>query len=83
MRSYKVISCAKDDTGNLIGVRNSNQILDTNVYNVMLPYVPLQQYDAKFIAENMYSQVDAEGYQYKLMDEIIDHRNNVHAFHSD
>ena len=65
-----------------IGDRTYRQT-DTNVYGVMFPYLPLQQYAAKNISENMYPQVDAEGYQYKLMGEILDHRNNVHVFHCD
>ena len=37
-RSANVISCAKFYTGNVIGVRSYNPILDTCVYDVMLPY---------------------------------------------
>jgi hypothetical protein len=34
---------------------------------------------ANLIAENLYAQVDTEGQQYQVMDEIIDHQTNGHA----
>ena len=83
MRSAKVISRTKDYMGNVIGFSNSNPILDTCVYNVMLPDGFLKHYAENFSAENMYWQVGAEVYQYQLMDDIIDHRTNGHAVHSD
>ena len=54
MESYKVISYTKDHIGDLIGVINSNPILDNRVYNVMLPYGPLHHYEANIIFDNMY-----------------------------
>jgi len=35
---------------------------------------PIEQFAAKTIAENIYSQVDEEGYRYQQIDSIIDHR---------
>ena len=54
MHLDKVISCANYNTGNVIGVRNSNPIPYNCVYDVMLPYGSLQHYAAKIITENMY-----------------------------
>ena len=50
MQSSMVISRAKDDMGIVIGVRNSNPVLDTCVYSVMFPDVSLQHYAANVIA---------------------------------
>ena len=83
LRLYKIISIAKDDTENVISVRNSNPILDNRVYNFMLPYGSLKQYTAENTTENIYSQVDDKRHQYHLIGEIIDHINNGHAVHGD
>ena len=37
------------------------------------------EYSANVIAENLYSQVDAEGHRYVLLDSIIDHRKDSSA----
>ena len=68
---------------NMIDVNKSNPILDTHVKNVMFPYVSLQKYASTVISEKMYLQVDSEGYQYQLIDKIIDHFTNGHAIHGD
>ena len=47
--------------GNMIGVRNFNPILDTRVYDVMLPYGYLQKYAANVISNNFYSHIYAVG----------------------
>ena len=49
MRSYKVISNAKDDIRNVISVNNSNPILDMRVYGNMFTYGSLQQYPANVL----------------------------------
>ena len=77
MRSSNVISSAKGDMSNVIRVRKSNPIFDTSVYDVMFPYGSLYQYVAKIIDENTYPQVDDEGYQYQLMDDIICYRTSL------
>ena len=79
MRSDKVISRSKDDMGDVIVVNNSNPVLDTRVCGVIFTDESLHQYSANVISENMYLQVYTKGYQYQLIDDIIDHRNNGHA----
>ena len=37
------------------------------------------EYAVNTIAENLYSQIDEEGFQQVLIDEIIDHRKEKHA----
>jgi hypothetical protein len=62
-----------------IGKRHSNPLLDTREYEVEFPDGSLDTYTANMIAENLYSQVDTQGRQYQVMDEITDHRTNGHA----
>ena len=62
IQSAKFIRYAKDDTCTVIGVRNSNPLIDTRVKDVMFLYGSLQQYAANVITDEIYSQVDTEGY---------------------
>jgi hypothetical protein len=48
-------------------------ILDTRIYEVQFPDGHMAEYTANVIAECIYSQVDDEGHQYLLLDEIIDY----------
>ena len=45
----------------------------------MFPDGSIQQYAANIIAENLFSQVDEEGYRYIIMDEIVDHKKGNEA----
>jgi hypothetical protein len=74
---------AKDEDGKPIGKRASNPILDTRTYEVEFPDGSIDTLSANLIAENLYSQVDDEGRQYQLIDEIIDHRKDGSALQGD
>lgn len=74
----------KTDENSLpIGKRNSNPILDTRIYEVEFPDGSSESYSANVIAENIYSQTDAEGRTMALMDEIVDHRSDGRAVKKD
>jgi len=73
MAKGQVTKHRRDHNGRPIGVRHSNPILDTREYEVQFPDGSTQSYLANVIAENLYSQVDAEGNQYAVMEEVIDH----------
>jgi len=60
----KVTGRKRDQDGNPIGLRNSNPILDTRVYEVQFPDGHAEEFAANVIAESLYSQVDDEGNQY-------------------
>ena len=45
----------------------------------MFPDGSTQQYAVNIIAENLYSQVDEDGYRYQLLDSIIDHKTDRKA----
>ena len=69
----------RDADGNLSGKANPNPILDTRTYEVEFPDGEVNEYSANVIAENMWSQCDAEGNQYLLLDAIVDFRKDDHA----
>jgi hypothetical protein len=69
--SGKAIARKRDADGNPIGKANMNPILDTGVYDVAFPDGRVD--NANDIAESVFAQVDDEGIQYLLMDEITDH----------
>jgi hypothetical protein len=79
----KVIARKRDADGNPVGQRNSNPILDSREYEVQFPDGATDTFTANIIAENLYSQVDGDGYSYVLMSEIIDHKKDGTAVSKD
>ena len=51
----------RDSDGLPIGCRNNNPLLDSRQYEVEFPDGSTEAFTANFIAQNMLSQVDAEG----------------------
>ena len=49
-------------------------ILNTEVYNIETPNGHIDEYTANDIAENLYSQVDGNEYNYSILYEIVGHR---------
>ena len=43
-------------------------------YDVEFGDGEIKHYSASLIADNMYAQVDKEGYMYNLLDSILDHK---------
>jgi hypothetical protein len=74
---------AQNSFGNPIGKSNPNPILDTREYEVEFPDGTVDILTANTIAESMYSQVNAEGQEYSLLDEIIDHKSDGNALSRD
>ena len=72
-----------DNNGNPIGVRHQSPMLDTRLYEVELSDGTIAEYYANVIAENMLSQVDSEGRQHLLMEEITDHKKSDAAIAKD
>ena len=69
-----VIRRSRDNDGKLTGVASDNPITDSRIYDVMFDDGTVKQYAANIIAENIYSQVDANGHHSLLLDEILDYR---------
>jgi hypothetical protein len=57
--------------------------LDTREYEVEFPDGATDTFTANLIAENLYSQVDAEGNSYSIFSEIVDHKSDGTAISSD
>jgi len=74
--SAKVIGRKTDRDGNPIGIGHSKPLLDTRLYDVQFPDGHTEEFAANTIAENIYSQVDEEGRQHVLLQEIIDHKTD-------
>jgi hypothetical protein len=79
MMTGKVTGRKRDRDGVPRGMANANSILDTRVYTVEFPDGEIGEYAANAIAENMYSQCDSEGKQFRLLEAIVDHRKDGHA----
>ena len=73
----------KDEHGNFIGHSNKNPLLDTSFYDVEFDSGETEAYSANIIAENIYSQVDQDGYTHLKIKEIIDHRSDHTAAKGD
>ena len=69
----------RDHDGGLIGRTDDNPILNTAVYNVETPDGRISEYSANVIAENLWNQVDEDGYDYNQLYEITGHRKNKDA----
>ena len=69
--------------GDTYGTAHANPMLDTRVYDVMFEDGTVKQYGANIIAENIYSQVDQEGFQYLHLQEILEHRKTEEAVERD
>jgi hypothetical protein len=61
---------ARNEDGELEGTANVNPILDSRAYQVEF------EDGVNVIAENMFAQCEIDGNQYRLMEEIVDHRTN-------
>lgn len=70
----------KDQQGNPIGRRHpTNAMFDDRKYEVEFSDGTAGEYYGNVISEHMLSQVDSEGRQYLLMEEITDHRKDGRA----
>ncbi|KAI2497125.1 Reverse transcriptase (RNA-dependent DNA polymerase) [Fragilaria crotonensis] len=74
-----VKSRKRDSDGKPIGSSNPNPILDTREYIVCFEDGTEDTYMANLIAECIYSQIDENGRQLLLMQEIIDHKKTSDA----
>jgi hypothetical protein len=82
-RSAQVKRRKRDEDGNLIGYSHSNPILDTGLYEVEFDDGQVGTYAANVIAENIYEQIDDEGFAYTLFDSIVDHKRGPDAVSAD
>ena len=62
-----------------IGRAHANPLFDTREYKIEFTDGTREKYQVNIIAKNMYAQVDSEGNQYLLLQEITDHRSDNSA----
>ena len=74
LQAARVIGRSKDKMGNKIGHYSANPILNTQIYDVLYPDGSVVQLSANMIAENIFRQVDEDGYRYQHLRNIINHR---------
>lgn len=68
----KVTKHLRDVEGRPIGMTNDNPLLDTQEYEVEFSDGHVESMSASSIAQHLFSQVDEEGHQHILLDDIID-----------
>ena len=49
------------------------------VYDVQFPDGQIREYSANIIADNMYAQVDSEGFSHSILDSIVDYKKEHNA----
>ena len=79
IKPAKVLRRSKDIDGNPIGAYNDHPLLNTIKYDVEFPDGEVKEYCANLIAENMFSQVDANGQVHTLLDAITDYTKDSTA----
>ena len=75
----KVVRHKTDILGKPLGKAHPNPLLDTREYVVELEDGTFNSYFANTMAENLFSQCDAEGRQFNTIRDIIDHQTDGHA----
>lgn len=65
--------------GLLVGTANDNPTMDTRVYEVDFGDGNYSEYSANVLLENLYQQIDDDGYSNSLLSSIIDHEKTKDA----
>ena len=66
----------RDSQGNPIGEANNNPILDTRIYELEFPDGRVEEYSVNTIIENMVEQLDPDGWDTGMLQEIISIRKD-------
>ncbi len=74
-----VVKRKTDALGIPIGTQHPNPLLDTREYEVELEDGTYDSFFANTIAENLWSQCDADGRQFNIIRGIIGHKTDGHA----
>ena len=68
IQGVKVICRTKDLNGDTVGKYNDNPLFNSMLYDIEFPDGGIKEYCADIFDENMYSQVDYEGYVHNMME---------------
>ena len=83
LQPAKVIGRTKSATGDIIGTYDPNPLMNTLVYDVEFPDGIVREYSANTIAENIYNQVDSDGYHSSTLVSIVDYKKLPNALSKD
>ena len=72
----KVIKRLRDEDGNPIGVAHDNPLVDTRLYEIEYEDGYRVPVAANVIAENLFNQVNDDGYGLMVLDGIVGHRTD-------
>ena len=75
----KIRGRKRDNDGNVVGQKHSNPLLDTRVYQLEFPDGRVEEYSMNIILENIANQVDSEGFDLGIFQEVAGHRFNDEA----
>jgi len=78
-RRGRVVKRSRGLDGQPVGRAHANVLFDTREYDVEFTDGSREKYQANVIAENMFAQVDDEGNQFLVFQEICDHRKDNSA----
>ena len=67
----------RDHRDDLVGMFNTNPILDTHIYNMELLDGRLKEYSVNYILENVYEQVNENGWDMGFLKDIMDFYSNT------
>ncbi len=71
----KVVQCAVDLEGKLIGEYNENHILNTLRYMCEFPDRTVKEFAANMITSNIFEESDADGHTNTFLYKIVDHKS--------
>ena len=78
-RRGRVVKRSRGLDGTAVGRAHTNPLFDTREYVIEFTDGSTDTYLANVIAENMFAQVDDEGNQYLLLEEVSNHRKDSSA----
>ena len=77
---YAIVNRRKlDDEGKAVGNMNNNPLLDTRAYEIEFSDDMTEFLTDNIIAKNLLAQFNEEGHRKIILDQIIDHRQDVNA----
>ena len=82
-RQAKVRKRSIGENGEEIGDYNVNPLLNTALYDVEFDDGTVRQYRANIIAQNLYEQIDDDGYFLTKLEAIIDYKKDSDALSQD
>ena len=78
-RRGRVIKRMRGLDGEPIGRAHANPLFDTREYEIEFTDSTNEKHQANIISENMFAQINSEGNQYLLFQEITDHKRDNSA----